>query len=394
MRSFSFHVLVVLSFPLALAAQSRVSAPFQIYGGFTHLTNSFNGVPGSRQPLNGWDAAAAFPAWHGLRFKIDVSGYRGTNLGAKQNTYFIMGGGQYEKFFHHEGVFGQALFGDGGINRYWGAGRIPGNTASFSTILGGGLDTPVSRHFAIRVEGDFQYANFALVKSLSDPAPYEIPGLPNYFGRLSSGVVWYPRVKRARMISGRWGTFLKHSPQSELVFENANSFGHYHIFAYTWWSYLHVAGVEYDRHSWGKFIGAQMDYVAEILPVAILKQPSKTDAFGDPLSTKDKTIAGLGVSPAGLLMMWRADKSWKPYYLIKGGMIAFTQKALSNYASYEDFTLQQSIGVQFRLNHRWDLRTGLSDFHFSNAFMVPNNPGIDEMMYMGALCYHLGKQEE
>jgi len=31
----------------------------------------------------------------------------------------------------------------------------------------------------------------------------------------------------------------------------------------------------------------------------------------------------------------------------------------------------------------------VSDFHFSNAFVVPSNPGIDEMMYQGALSYHL-----
>jgi long-subunit fatty acid transport protein len=50
------------------------------------------------------------------------------------------------------------------------------------------------------------------------------------------------------------------------------------------------------------------------------------------------------------------------------------------------------VGVQFRLNDRWDLRTGVADFHFSDAFMVPSNPGIDEMAYSGALTFHLGKR--
>ncbi|HUN83681.1 MAG TPA: hypothetical protein VMU48_04845, partial [Terracidiphilus sp.] len=59
---FRFPLLIALmSAPLALGAQSQESAPFQIYGGFSELTNSFNGLPGSHQPLNGWDAGVAFP---------------------------------------------------------------------------------------------------------------------------------------------------------------------------------------------------------------------------------------------------------------------------------------------------------------------------------------------
>jgi len=177
------------------------------------------------------------------------------------------------------------------------------------------------------------------------------------------------------------------------MFESLNSFGHYHIFAYTWWSYLRAVGIEYDRHSWGRFIGAQMNYVAEVLPVVFLTQPRTTDAFGDPANDKQITIEGVGISPVGLQMLWNARGRWKPYYLVKGGMVAFTRKALSNYASYENFTLQQSLGVQLRLNRRWDLRAGIGDFHFSNAFMVPNNPGIDEMMLRAGLCYRLGGNE-
>jgi hypothetical protein len=33
------------------------------------------------------------------------------------------------------------------------------------------------------------------------------------------------------------------------------------------------------------------------------------------------------------------------------------------------------------LSHRWDARVGVSDFDFSNAFIVPSNAGMDAMMY-------------
>src|SRR5580658_515124 len=97
MRPYYLLFLLSILLPLESGAQSQASAPFQIYGGFSYLSNSFNGIPGSRQPLTGWDAAVAFPAWYNLRFKIDVSGYDGRNLGAPQRAYFIMAGGQYEK---------------------------------------------------------------------------------------------------------------------------------------------------------------------------------------------------------------------------------------------------------------------------------------------------------
>lgn len=378
----------------SLLAQSVASAPYQITAGVTRLSNSFNGLPGSRHPLDGWDVSAAFRSWHGVRFKVAVSKLNGTNAGVAQNAIFIMGGGQYEHYFHREGIFGEAMFGEGGLNRNWGPDGTLGDTASFSTLLGGGLDTPLGRHFAIRVQGDFQWANFALVEPHPNNTPYEISGLPNYFARYSAGLLWFPRLGQPASDPPQWGTFPRSSPESHLVVEGLNSFGHYHVFASTWWSYLHVAGIEYDRHSWGRFVGANMNYVAEILPIVLLAQPRTTDIFGNPVGLEQRTIEGVGISPAGLQMLWNSGGTWKPYYLIKGGMIGFTRKALSDYASYLDFSLQQSVGFQIRLNSKMDLRTGIGDFHFSNAFMVPNNPGIDEMTYGAALSYRLSGRRE
>ena len=387
MRFYLFPLISLLCVPFALVAQPAPSPPFELSGGYSYLSNSFNGVPGSRQALNGWDTAVAFPSWHDLRFKIDVSGFTGNNLGAPQRAFSVMGGGQYERSLRRERFFAQALFGETGLNRNWGPNGTSGSTASFTALLGGGFDTPVSRYFSIRLEADAQHTNFALVQPPPDPVPYRIPGLPNFFGRFSTGIVWTPRLTPSSAMISQRGDYQREPVESELIFESSNSFGHYHVFAVTWWSYLNVAGIEYDRHSWGQFLKARMDYVAEILPVAILRQPSKTDIWGNPLTTEHETIAGLGISPIGLRMIWRDGRTWKPYYVIKGGMIGFTQKALSYSASYEDFTLQQSVGMQFRLSDRCDFRAGLSDFHFSNAFLVPNNPGIDEMAYSAGLSY-------
>jgi hypothetical protein len=387
-------VLALLALPTVSAAQFDTSPPVQVFGGFTYLSNSFNGTPGARQPLAGWDASATFPWFHRLRFVVDVSGYQGTNLGASQNVVFILAGGQYERRFGREGLFVKALAGDGRLNQHWGANGALGDSASFTTFLGGGLDTPLSHRLGFRVEGGFQHSDFALLQSVADPVPYRIPGLPNYFGRMSAGLTWTPVAGPAYERGDSEGRKAFRAPvDSELVFEGLGSFGHYHIFAYTWWSYLHVGGLEYDRHSWGKFIGARMDYVAEILPIVFLKQPAHTDSFGDPLAPGFVNVEGLGISPAGLRMMWRDGKRWKPYYLIKGGVIGFTQKALSVDGSYENISLQQSVGIQFALSGRCDLRVAVGDFHFSNAFVVPSNPGIDEMNVNAGLSYHFGKRQ-
>ena len=95
----------------------------------------------------------------------------------------------------------------------------------------------------------------------------------------------------------------KRPVDSDLAFEDLTSFGHYHVFAVTWWSYFYVAGMEYDRHSWGKLLGARMDYVGEVLPIVILRQPTKTDVWGDPKSTEHETLGGFGFSPIGFRLI-------------------------------------------------------------------------------------------
>lgn len=385
------HVVFLVALPAlftaSLAAQTQPTtvARWQISGGVVGLSNSFNGVPGEREPLLGWDAAVAFPAWHALRFKVDVSGYNGRNLGASQQSVFILAGAQYEHALGRERLFAQALFGDVRMTRNWGPGGQRGNTASFAALLGGGLDTPLSRQFAVRVEADMQHTNLAVLSPPPASAPYKIPGLPTYFGRFSAGLVWTPGEVRPTA-GGEGGE--GNRPESEVAFQSLNSFGHIHIFGNTWRSYLHVAGVEYDRPAWGRFLGARMYYAAEVLPVVLLRQPSSTTVWGNPYRTySHTTVPGFGISPVGLRLLWNEGGRVKPYFTVMGGMIGFTQKALSQYASYENFSLQEAAGFEVSVSKSWDLRAAISDFHFSNAFIVPSDPGIDEMSYTVGLSH-------
>jgi hypothetical protein len=183
-------LVLLLSMEAGLHAQDERRMRHEVYGGYTYLSNSFNGVPGARQPLSGWDASYAFPDWRNLHLKLETFSYRGTNLGAQQDGLFILAGGQYSRPWRRESLFGEVMLGSGGLNRYWGPNQSPGATATFATLLGGGLDTPVSRHFAVRVNAGYLWEDFALIQSVNYAVPYSIPGLPNNFFRLSSGVVW------------------------------------------------------------------------------------------------------------------------------------------------------------------------------------------------------------
>jgi hypothetical protein len=387
-------LLVLLSTSLISSAQSSDSSSYQVSGSFSWLSNTINGVPGARQPLLGWEASLATPAWRNLRFKIDYSSFLGHNLGSPQHPYFIVAGGQYDYHLGKEKLFAEALFGDCGLNGNWGPNKSPGSSASFTTLLGGGVDTPVSRHLAMRFEGGYQYTNFTLYKGLTNEQPLQSPGYPKNFARISAGLVWTPHPG-THSTGENGGNRVERQPvKSELVFEDLGSIGHFHLFTSSAVKAgLHAGGLEYDRNSWGQFLGARMDYVAEVLPVAVLTQPTKSDYWGNPLSTKMENVAGLAITPIGLRMLWRDGKRIKPYAFAKGGMIGFSKKTLSPTASYENFTLQFSLGLQCRLNDRWDFRAGALYFHFSNAFIVPSNPGFDSMSYSAGLSYHLGKRK-
>ena len=179
----------------------------------------------------------------------------------------------------------------------------------------------------------------------------------------------------------------------ELIVEGLISYGNYRIFASGYDEKLYTAGVEYDRHSWGYFLKAQMDYVAEFLPFVLLDKPLHTDIWGNPVPLKQKNIReyvpGIGLSPIGFRMQWRSDKAIKPYLEAKGGILAFTKKVPSSEAAYENFSLQSAVGLQVKMSDRWGLRLGLfSDFHFSNDFVVPVNPGLDVMNANLGVSYH------
>jgi Lipid A 3-O-deacylase (PagL) len=181
--------------------------------------------------------------------------------------------------------------------------------------------------------------------------------------------------------------------ESEIVVEGLASYGHYKLLGSGSGCHLYTAGFEYDRHSWGRFLGARVDYTAEFLPLVLLDTAATSDIWGTPTSTNRKIVPGIGISPIGFRLVWFDHKRLKPYLTVKGGMLGFTQKVLSQKATYENISFQSGVGLLVKMNQRIDLRLGLfSDFHFSDGFIVPVNPGLDVMNANLGISYRIGQR--
>lgn len=179
--------------------------------------------------------------------------------------------------------------------------------------------------------------------------------------------------------------------ESEVTVEGGTSVGNIHLFAYADDRRINPIGFEYDRHSWGGFLTARVDYVGELLPVVLLNSPAKYDQYGHPLTTERTTQYGAGLSPVGVRLLWRRDAAFKPYLTGKGGILYFKERALSSEGSHINFSAQFGGGIEERLSRRMDLRTGFGDFHFSNGDIVRHNPGIDMLSFNVSLGYRFGR---
>ena len=192
-RLLQFALLVCCWTSLSDAQQQQ---PFfyKASGGYSLLSNSPNGVRGSRQPLSGFAASLGMLPWRGLDLRAEAADYRGTNLNAQEHLLFLLGGGEYEAPLGKEAVFADAMLGAVNANRNWMQNGEAGQTTSLLCVLGGGLDTPLRQRLALRLKGDFLYMNLhSALASIPSPAPvYPNPvhGLPNFYGRVVVGLVW------------------------------------------------------------------------------------------------------------------------------------------------------------------------------------------------------------
>lgn len=178
--------------------------------------------------------------------------------------------------------------------------------------------------------------------------------------------------------------------ESQIVAEGGSSVGNIHVFAFAADRRIAPVGIEYDRHSFGGFLGARVDYVAEVLPVVLLNEPARYGANSIALTKARQLKYGFGFSPIGTRLLWRRNATFRPYLIGKGGLLIFPDPVLSPLDGHLSFSAQFGGGVEETLTRRISLRLGYSDFHFSNGGIATKNPGIDLMYINAGLCFRLG----
>ena len=201
-------VFACVLFSLAVFAQEQqTSAPrATIFGGYSYLRNSSNGLSGNG--FNGWDGQGTFNFTRYLGVTADFTGdYRtlastsllpGVSASANQHVYTYLFGPTVTGNFGRSAVFAHALFGQAhsglgaGVSLPIIGGISTGVTSAsaFAMEFGGGVDIGVTRHFAIRAaQVDYLRTNFTSTDALSTGLSSSLNNRQNSF-RYSGGIVF------------------------------------------------------------------------------------------------------------------------------------------------------------------------------------------------------------
>jgi len=202
---------LILLLPLAAVAQEQPKAT--IFGGYSYLRNGSdnflnNSTVSGSNSLNGWEGQGTYNFTRYFGITADVNGiYRtvasfsllpGVSASASQRLYSVLFGPTVMANFGRVTVFGHALFGEaysslgagvslpiiGGLSQ-----DLTGANA-FAMAFGGGVDIPVSRHFAIRAaQLDLLRTQFSSLDAFSTGLSNSSSGAQNSF-RYSAGVVF------------------------------------------------------------------------------------------------------------------------------------------------------------------------------------------------------------
>ncbi len=143
---------------------------------------------------------------------------------------------------------------------------------------------------------------------------------------------------------------------------------------------VHYARVLRTGDNWS------MKYIAEIIPVAVIKQPREgTDANGNPVDLPDRQrIHGAGISPVGLQMNFRRGCVLQPYVNGTAGVLYFTRNVPVENSSNFNFIFGFGAGLEIWHREGQSLIVGYKYQHISNGYTAQRNPGVDSnLLYVG-----------
>ncbi len=129
-----------------------------------------------------------------------------------------------------------------------------------------------------------------------------------------------------------------------------------------------------------------MKYTAEIVPVAIVRQPQQGIINGNAvdLPGSKQKIYGFGVTPVGLRVNFRRGHVLQPYINGTAGVLYFRDQVPVADSSRFNFALGLGAGIQIWYLENQSIILGYKYHHISNGFTAPRNPGMDSnLFYIG-----------
>ncbi len=137
--------------------------------------------------------------------------------------------------------------------------------------------------------------------------------------------------------------------------------------------------------------GPTLTYTADVFPVLLLSIPQ--DAITVPPLNETSTVRrrglntfGLGISPAGLRVTFRAAKRVRPFLMGSTGLAYFFQSVPGVWGKHLNFMFDVGAGAQVVLTPHVLLTAGYRYHHLSNGFRGRINPGIDgNLLYIGVV---------
>lgn len=178
------------------------------------------------------------------------------------------------------------------------------------------------------------------------------------------------------------------APKSAFAFETGSSVGNIHICCYADDRRLSLYEIEYDRR-WGRFLGSQADYVGAVLPLVVVNEPARYGVDSRALTTARQNHYGVGLAPLGVRLMWRPEKSLRPYLVARSGVMYFPNRILSSESMKLNFFPQYGAGMEKSLASGLIFRLEYNDVHISNGDVARRNPGIDFMYINLGMAFQL-----
>ena len=132
-----------------------------------------------------------------------------------------------------------------------------------------------------------------------------------------------------------------------------------------------------------------LTYTADVLPLVHVSVPEGVvpeNVFSARAGyTSGVTTRGMGVSPVGLRINFRASAPVQPFIAGSAGILYFQDRVPDPRGQHTNFMVDFGGGVQCVLTPGFTLTLGYRYHHLSNGFRGEINPGIDaHLLYLGA----------